>query len=74
MQKLVGGAVQIVWLNKPYSLDGKTYIAIGMNEEGKLSGLRFNPVATKIAKLYTSIAHDDVIVGDAIMFERQEIR
>lgn len=73
MQKLVGGYVQIVWLNKPYLLDGVTYIAIGMNEEGKLSGLRFNAVATKIAKLFTSIAHDDVIVGDAILFERHEL-
>lgn len=73
MQRLVGGFVQIVWLNKPYVLNGVTYIAIGMNEEGKLSGMRFNAVATKIAKLFTSIAHDDVIVGDAILFERQEL-
>lgn len=73
MQHLVGGMVQIVWLNKPYVLNGVTYIAIGMNEEGKLSGMRFNAVATKIAKMYTSIAHDDVIVGDAILFERHEL-
>lgn len=73
MQKLVGGDVQIVFLNKPYLLNGVTYAALGMNEEGKLSGMRFNAVATKIAKLHTSIAHDDVIVGDAVLFERQEL-
>lgn len=73
MQKLVGGDVQLVFLNKPYVLNGVTYVALGMNEEGKLSGLRFNAVATKIAKLHTSIAHDDVIVGDAVLFERKEL-
>ena len=73
MRSLVGGDIQIISLKKPLIMDGVTYTCMGMNEEGKFSGLKINMVATKIAKEHTSIAHDDVIVGDAVLFEASEV-
>lgn len=73
MQKLVGGDIQMVVLKKPVVLEGVRYVAMIMNEEGKLSGMRFNAVATKLAKLDNSIMADDVIVGDVVLLEHLEM-
>lgn len=70
MQELVGGPVQIIRLKKPVVLDDLTYPVMGINEEGKFSGLKFNGVATRIAS--DSIRIGDVIVGDAILFTNEE--
>lgn len=71
MQELVGGPIQIIRLNKPVVLDGETYRIMGMNEEGKFSGLKFNAVATRLAA--DSLFIGDVIVGDAILLSDEEI-
>lgn len=73
MQKLVGGFIQVVNLRKPVVVEGIPYVHLIINEEGKLSGLPFNSIATKIAKLDASISAGDVIVGEAILLERGEI-
>uniref|UniRef100_A0AAU6W0M1 DUF3846 domain-containing protein n=1 Tax=Pseudomonas phage Nican01 TaxID=3138540 RepID=A0AAU6W0M1_9CAUD len=73
MQKLVAGYIQVVNLRKPVVVEGVPYLHMVINEEGKLSGLPFNSIATKIAKLDSSIAAGDVIVGEAILLERGEI-
>jgi hypothetical protein len=73
MQKLVGGYIQVVNLRKPVVVEGITYLHMVINEEGKLSGLPFNAIATKIAKLDNSIDFSDVIVGEAILLQRGEI-
>lgn len=73
MQKLVNGYIQVVNLRKPVVVEGVRYAHMVINEEGKLSGLPFNAIATKLAKLDSSISAGDVIVGEAILLERGEI-
>lgn len=70
MQELVGGMIQIIRLKKPVVLDEQTYRILGMNEEGKLSGLKFNAVATRLAG--DSLSIGDIIVGDAILLTDEE--
>lgn len=73
MQKLVGGFIEVVTLQKPLDVEGVKYAYLVINEEGKLSGLPFNSIATRLAKLDNSIGISDVIVGEAILLERGEI-
>lgn len=73
MQKLVGGYIQVVNLRKPIVVEGITYVHLVVNEEGKLSGLPFNAIATRLAKLDASISVGDVIVGEALLLERGEL-
>ncbi|ATW58049.1 hypothetical protein CNR34_00116 [Pseudomonas phage nickie] len=73
MQKLVGGFIQVVNLRKPLVVEGISYVHLVCNEEGKLSGLAFNAIATRLAKLDNSISVGDVIVGDVLLLERGEI-
>ena len=73
MQSLVGGFIQLVNLRKPLVVENMTYTAMIINEEGKLSGLPFNAIATRLAKIDGSIAADDVIVGEAILLQVGEI-
>lgn len=72
MQELVGGPIQIIRLKKPVTLEEITYNIMGMNEEGKFSGLKFNAVATRLAR--ESLFHGDIIVGDAILLTDEEAR
>ena len=73
MQKLVGGFIETVRLAKPVVVEKVSYAWLVINEEGKLSGLAFNAIATKLAKLDNSIGISDVIVGDALLLEHGEI-
>lgn len=73
MQSLVGGNIEILTMNPPVVIGDRTYTRLGINEEGKFSGLKFNQVATQIAKTNCKVAVDDIIVGDAILFEDQEL-
>lgn len=73
MQSLVAGDIQIIKLNKPVQVSGVNYVAMGVNEEGKFSGMKFNAVATRVAVEHSSVKHGDVIVGDAILFEAHEL-
>lgn len=73
MQKLVGGDIQIIYLNHGVEVNGVLYTSMGMNEEGKFSGLKFNSTATIVAQEHSSIAIGDVIVGEAILFEQKEL-
>jgi hypothetical protein len=72
MRELVGGDIQIIRLKKPIVLDELSYQVMGVNEEGKYSGMKFNGVATRIAASTGSIMIGDVIVGDAILFTNEE--
>ena len=72
MQKMVGGYIQQIRLAKPVVVGDIRYVVLICNEEGKLSGLPFNAIATRIAKLDNSIMIGDVIVGDAILLTAQE--
>lgn len=62
LQDKVGGMIEIVGIKY------KKFIGMIVNEEGKINGLPFNSLATKIYN-----ASNDVIVGDAIIFEDGEI-
>ncbi len=62
LQKLVGGYIEMV-----RTVDGKQMI---INEEGKLNDL---PVNDKATVLYVHCLAD-VIVGDAVILEKGEIR
>ena len=61
---IVGGYIEIIYLN-----DGRLMI---MNEEGKLSRLPDNEVATALAR--SSISPDDYIVGDVLVCNQHEIK
>lgn len=65
LQKIVGGYVEIVQLNE--------HLIMVVNEEGKLHGLPINPFATLIYQAYT-LNNDDVIVGDALICETEQVK
>lgn len=73
MQKLVGGYIQIRTLKNNIEVEGKVYVAMGMNEEGKLHHFPRNGIATEIALNYGAIGKPDYVVGDAILFEAVEL-
>lgn len=73
MQKLVGGYVQVRVLKNNLEVEGKVYVAMGMNEDGKQFNLPRNGIATEIGLNYGAINKPDFIVGDAILFEATEM-
>lgn len=63
LQKAVGGYIEIVPIDKEYSLV--------VNEEGKLMGLPINEVATR---LYRKVRYtNDFIVGEALLCNSSQI-
>lgn len=80
LQRMVEGPIEVIQLNRlekdnVFHTKGmidirlssaKTYLMV-VNEEGKLAGKRFNPIATMIALATCSIKSDDWIVGDTII-------
>lgn len=59
--KIVGGLIELL----PFGKDASAYI----NEEGKLMGLKTNPLATKLAReRKIGLARDDFIVGPMVVF------
>ncbi len=69
LQEKVGGYIEIVGIQEDDRREGyKQYSGMIVNEEGKMTELKDNPVAT-------SIYNDpyDCVVGDAIFFEDGEV-
>lgn len=64
LNHFVGGYLEALQLD-----DGRV---MWINEEGKLNGLPFNPVADAIAHAQTGIAPWDQIVGDVLIATRAE--
>jgi hypothetical protein len=64
MQRMVGGHIEALRLG-----DGTI---LWLNEEGKLYGLPFNPIANELAHLGSDIALDDYVVGNAILATAEE--
>lgn len=60
LREIVGGYIEVT-----YTKSGKLMI---VNEEGKLIGLPFNPVATMLHK------YNDEIVGDVLVCEPSEVK
>lgn len=73
MQQIVEGFIEVVRLKKPLVVENVTYKFMVINEEGKLSGKKFNAIATRLAKLDGSIAVSDVIVGEALLLQEGEL-
>lgn len=65
MQKIVGGNIELVYLND-------TEIMV-VNEEGKIDGLEYNAVATSIFK-NNHPGTDDFIVGIALVCAGAQIK
>ncbi|MGO1623422.1 DUF3846 domain-containing protein [Flaviflexus sp.] len=64
-QAAVDGYIEVIPLN-----DGHELV---INEEGKLTGAETNPLATILAfRLESGIAHNDYIVGDAVIVQWAE--
>ena len=59
LQKVVGGLIECVTLHK------RLYVDMWVNEEGKLTGLPQNPIAT--ALFVDEYGTRDVILGDVII-------
>jgi hypothetical protein len=69
LQEKVGGMIEIVGIQKVDRLkDFKQFSGMIVNEEGKMTGLKFNVKATSI---YNNPY--DVVVGDAIFFKDGEV-
>ena len=66
MQEAVGGYIEIV--NSQYE-----DICFVMDEEGKLKGKEINLDATISARAHKAISENDIIVGDVIICQRNEI-
>ena len=64
MQRYVGGYIEALQLT-----DGTI---MWLNEEGKLKGLPYNPVADRIAQMHQAVAFSDQIVGDVLVATRAE--
>ena len=60
LQGAVGGWIECVWLGEAGFPDLDMFV----NEEGKLDGLSFNVVATRLSGI---LVHDDCIVGDVVV-------
>ena len=63
MQKLVGGYIEFIYLH-----DGRIMV---INEEGKMKRLPYNFKASLYGN-QAGIAHDDYVVGPAILCTNQE--
>ncbi len=66
-QEMVGGFIEIVRLN------GSKLIMV-INEEGKLSDLEPNSVATIMARAHNAIYPNDYIAGDVLICKMNEVR
>ena len=60
LQEAVGGWIECWWLGEV----GFPQLDMFLNEEGKLNGLSFNVVATRLSGI---LVHDDCIVGDVVV-------
>ena len=60
LQDAVGGWFECWWLGEV----GFPLLDMFLNEEGKLDGLSFNVVATRLSGI---LVHDDCIVGDVVV-------
>lgn len=65
LKAIVNGWIEIVWL--PNNED-----IMVINEEGKLMDLPFNSTATKI--YYDAFGYDDVIVGDVLLCDSNQVK
>ncbi len=74
MQTLVGGFIQVVNLKHHINVDGKVYVAMGMNEDGGQMGLPRNVIATDIGVKYGVIQKGHAIVGNVVLFEAAELK
>ncbi|MNN50347.1 hypothetical protein D3C81_1649290 [compost metagenome] len=74
MQQLVGGYIQVRTLHHHINVDGKVYVAIGMDEDGKMKEAPRNVIATELARKYGAIGSKDFIVGNAVLFEAAELQ
>lgn len=64
LQGVVGGYVEIVYLSKE--------LIMVLNEEGKISELPFNELATELYQ--DSISIHDYIVGDVLVCDKKQVK
>lgn len=72
LQGLVGGYVQIVYMNPPTEIEGVTYNRFAMDEEGKLVNKPVNTVASVLAHTTRAIRSSDCLVGDIVLLSLGE--
>ena len=65
MHTFVGGYIEVLQFG-----DGSIMV---LNEEGKLIGLPYNPLATLYAKARVDLLPGDYIAGDAVVVSQQEM-
>lgn len=72
LQKIVGGYIEVIDMTDAHG----TILVI--NEEGKLNGLPYNPLATEVYREYYRSHHklvtQDYIVGDALLCHTSQVR
>lgn len=66
MHEFVEGYIEVVYLD-----NGQLMV---VNEEGKLKGLPYNPVATEVARSKCKYFVDDWIVGDVLVCEGNQVK
>jgi hypothetical protein len=71
LQEKVGGYIECLSFSKPLTYNGKTYLGMMLNDEGKLQNLPVNEVATALA-IKGGLRYD-VIVGNVVLFSEGEI-
>ncbi len=72
LQQTVNGYIESFHFRKPVEVDGEPYIGMIINEEGKLMNMIVNHAATLIAR-QGGLSASDCIVGNAILFKKDEI-
>jgi hypothetical protein len=71
LQEKIGGYIECLSFSEPLVYNGKTYLGMMLNEEGKLQNLPVNKVATSIA--VKGGLRYDFIVGNVVLFSEGEI-
>ena len=66
LQEFVGGYIEIVYLD-----NGQMMV---VNEEGKLEGLPYNPLATMIVASKCKYLSGDIIVGDVLVCDGNQVK
>ena len=65
LQKIVGGFIEVVWLR------GDKLMVV--NEMGKINGLPINSKASRIVCLYSKYHTTDIIVGDVLYCNKNQV-
>lgn len=72
IQDFVGGYIQHVLLNPPLVIDGREYVHLLCDEEGKRKAYPINYIANGYL-LGTRLDSSDCVVGDVLLLEQHEL-